>query len=697
MKAQDTNVHRLLQGTKVFVVPNFQRRYAWRLKQWAALWSDVVHEYQVSVPEEYSESLEGHFLGSVVLHPAPGPASTVSRYLVIDGQQRLTTLLVMLAALRDVRGQIDPSFSTRQYDDQYLTNPYNKSHLHRLVPTKFDREAYVRTVHEGKATGGIGQAYGWFRERLTEAATNDGIDLERLSEVLLLRLILVEIDTSPSDSINSIFNTLNSKGLPLSAADLVRNEFLLNLSDTDATSAYEEYWLPIEQSLVRSRPNGDLDDSALINFFLAVELQASPNVSSKDLFTSFERRLRRALSGKPSAERSAIVTEELERLRRDVDVYLVIIDPDHSEGAASAIPSPVRRVLSELATWGSAPHVPVSFAILSRYCSGRSSATDTESALRILLGFLVRRALAGIATNNLNRLLSPLVSAISESAPSLEQTLGTSLTRPGYRWPTDAEVLTASESTPLYAAIKRSQSKYILSQLNIAADEMEHPQLHSITVEHIMPQNLAGEWKLYLSREGADLDEAQALLHTIGNLTLTGYNSSLSDGSFESKKLKYRNSSIALNRALEGFVRWTPDEIRARSRTLASACLGIWPGPRRNSPDVTSENGFDQRIYSLKDILNSLPDGGWTTPMELSSVLGATVHEIQAEAATLPAQLVRLVRSNSKSTPSWYPTDLAAAVADQDRSLGTQLNTRPLGAVELQGLVDELSTEDAEV
>ena len=133
MKAVAIPVLKLIQGAKVFVIPSFQRRYTWKKDQWQQLWDDIIAESQVNHNSD-QDALEGHFLGSVVLHPAPGPASTLMRHQVIDGQQRLTTILVLLTAIRDVReGEAD--FQPESITEQYLQNKYDNVHPDKLVPT----------------------------------------------------------------------------------------------------------------------------------------------------------------------------------------------------------------------------------------------------------------------------------------------------------------------------------------------------------------------------------------------------------------------------------------------------------------------------------------------------------------------------------------------------------------------------------
>src|SRR5690606_25152124 len=212
--------------------------------------------------------------GSVVLHPALGPASTLMRHQVIDGQQRLTTILVLLAALRDVRKAVDPSWNSSAIDDQYLTNPFSNEYPDRLIPTKLDREAYLKTVRERVPTGDIGIAYNFFRTNIQREYDAGELDLIKLENTLLLHMLIVEINTKTGDSINSIFNTLNSKGMELSAADLVRNEILHHIGDDDGDEAHEKYWIPMETALVNSRAKSP--DREFVTFLWAREVAINP-------------------------------------------------------------------------------------------------------------------------------------------------------------------------------------------------------------------------------------------------------------------------------------------------------------------------------------------------------------------------------------------------------------------------------------
>ena len=299
----ETNLLKLLQGSKVFLVPNFQRRYSWRKAEWEQLWDDLVRECR-QMHDAEAQSLNGHFLGSVVLHPAPGGASVLMKHLVVDGQQRLTTVLVLIAALRDVGEKLRAEgWNPEEYNVKYLINAYDTEYPDRLVPTKLDRKAYVETVRERVPTEGIGQAYTFFTKKIREIATSEDesvrIPLKTIADTLLLHMLVVEINTTPGDSVNNIFNRLNSKGMQLSPADLVRNELLLKLNEQQADDAYEQFWMPMEHNLVQLKSNGTRDDRKFVTFLWAREVVSEPSTTAIQPLLDLREAPARAAAGSP--------------------------------------------------------------------------------------------------------------------------------------------------------------------------------------------------------------------------------------------------------------------------------------------------------------------------------------------------------------------------------------------------------------
>lgn len=658
VKAFETNVNKLLQGAKVFIVPNFQRRYSWRLEEWQELWDDLLLESERVRSGDEAGQIEGHFLGSVVLHPASGPASTLMKHLVIDGQQRLTTILVLLAAIRDARKELDADWNPKSLTDQYLANPYSEADPLRLVPTRFDRADFASTIAGEEPRGAIGQAYEFFRDRLKQVAASPAA-LQRIADTLLINMVVVEINTSVGDSVNTIFNTLNSKGLPLTSTDLIRNELLLNLDDAGAEEAYERWWAPMERDLVTLGPRGKLNDRDLLSFFWAREVAKRPGTTKKNLFTSFEQSLREALRPLRAAERQEKVREAFEDIYLDHFAFLRVIGKSTVLDPHPPFSEALQEALDNLREWGSDTYLPIALWVSKEVLRDRLSDAEAVEMMRTTLGFLVRRALAGIPTNNLNRLLTPIPGQLDNDPSHASTILRQSLSRKGSYWPSDRDVREQLPSRPIYVSIKRNQVMFLLKNLERQLEPREVVQTEGLTIEHVMPSSLPPVWAEHLEDNGATVLEAEPLVHTIGNLTLTGYNSELSNSSFARKKALLMDSPLKLNREIASEDVWVTDTVRARSLEFARVLCAWLPGP-----DDAAASDLDTMVMRRDELmaaLQAMPQGGWTTDEELSKLLGIELSDTRELIQNVSPVNSRLVRDAAGNVPTW----LSPSVADQ--------------------------------
>lgn len=675
MHAAATTVLKLLQGAKVFIVPRYQRRYDWRLDRWQPFWDDLIHEYNSDHVGD-SQELDGHFLGSIVLHPAAGPASTLMQHLVIDGQQRLTTILVLLAALRDVRAESDPNWNPASIDDQYLRNAYarNASEQERLLPTEPDRDAYVSTVRGGRPVGGVGEAYEFFLKKIRDFVEQPGADLAQLEATILLHLLVVEINTSHQDSVNAIFNTLNSKSQPLTPADLVRNELLLHVGDSQAEVAYERYWRPMETALISERrtSKGTINDPKdLVTFLWAREAAIDPRATKERLFSYFEKRLKSLLQGLDSGRRQSRAMELVADMYQDHHLYRIVRSPVTgrvSEGPP--IPVRVLAALDLLSDWGGETTTPFALWALREFTAGRVTENDFVDAIEMLLGYLIRRVLAGFPTQTLNRTLTPLASEVSRrSSGSVSDALAKALARPGSYWVDDKTVLSRVESTALFT-YRRATVLFILEQIESLIPGPKHDVTPRIQIEHIMPRTLTPAWEAYLSTHGVAVEDATALTHTLGNLTLSENNQRMGQGLFEEKRDEFFSlSGLRLNQQLAGLDRFLPDDIRDRSRALAQRLLDRFPGPSATQRSVADGVVADVVRERLDMILQTLPEGAWTTVEDLVVFLAADESQVRDLVASTRPTLLRLVREASGSIPGWLAQDRQAAVREQGEDL----------------------------
>ncbi|WP_259370579.1 DUF262 domain-containing protein [Streptomyces sp. SCUT-3] len=296
MEAKETLFADLVQGrAQQFQVPLYQRTYSWTDKQLAQLWGDILEQAELL---EAGDRDSTHFLGSVVLAPSPQNEVTFPRWLVVDGQQRLTTLSLALAAIRDhiTDGQPDEA---ERINEEYLINKRKNGNDHfRLLPTQADRAqfaAHVRGTHAEHAAGGaVSAAYRFFRRKLVEAADPAAPqDVFRIEQAITSRLTLVAVTAKRGDNVHRIFESLNNTGLKLSQADLLRNYLFMRL-ETRSEHVYETYWLPLQDSL----SNDELEQL----MWLQLVLDGDDRVRRQDLYTAQQQRFERRGTGEAEIE-----------------------------------------------------------------------------------------------------------------------------------------------------------------------------------------------------------------------------------------------------------------------------------------------------------------------------------------------------------------------------------------------------------
>lgn len=555
MKASDTQFFVLLQGRQHYQVPLFQRPYTWDRDQWGVLWADLIETYEMGTDTH-------HFLGSLVTKSLPATPEGVTPFLVIDGQQRLTTLTILLAAIRDSAQERDPMASERIHE-LYLTNRFTKGfYQYKLLPTQSDRPAYFSIVD--RSPGGddslMLRAYRYFRNVIAEADPSegdteiDGVDLERLEQVIASGLEIVSITLGEDDNEYRIFESLNGKGTPLSQADLLRNYFFMRIPQHEHDTAYNDVWMPMQDSLGNS----------LEDFFRYELMSYGRFVRRGDIYEEWQRRLNRHTSDN--------LIDELLTLVHHSTYFRRLID-HHSE------PHPaIARGIARLNRWDAQTTYPFLLNIFYRYSQHQMSEDEVVQVLRLVESFLVRRTFARIPTNQLNRLFLRLAHQLPDDV-DVVTAVRRVLSEPSRRWPDDTEFTDAILQYPLYRDSRPHQRRLILEALEESFQHKEGVDLSSLTIEHVMPQTLSPEWREALG-EHAEAVHAR-LLHVLGNLTLTGYNPELSNSPFATKRRMFTESNLVMNREIAEESQWTAVQIEVRGHRLAERARKIWPGPDR--------------------------------------------------------------------------------------------------------------------
>lgn len=605
VKAVETSLRELLEGTKQYQVPLYQRTYAWRSAQLERLWEDLA---LLAEDRAAHGSQVTHFLGSLVLAPTPdiGPAG-VSKYLVVDGQQRLTTTTLLLAAIRDHRAATESSEHRDRLNEQYLINKWKSGDERlKLLPTQADRQSYLACIESSAHAGAadqIGETYRYFRARLAEADDpDDPHDIERIEEAVLSGLTLVSVTTSRDDNAHRIFESLNNTGLRLTQGDLLRNYLFMRLPRRGPV-VYQTQWMPLQERLTT-------DELELLFWLDAV--QRDESVTQRDTYRAQVGRMD-SLIGEEAVE------AEVKRYNGLSELLVRILHPETEPNGA------VRERLVRLKAWGTTTVYPLLLHLLDRRSNGAATDDEVARSMLHLESFLVRRVVIGRATAGLNRVLLRAVPEIAGRTP-VDEALRSYLSVGRKFFATDDQIRAGVLTTPFYFAGRSNQRKLVLAWLEETFASKERVDPAQCSIEHVMPQTLTPAWRSMLE-VGLDDSESvndayDALVHTIGNLTLTGYNSELGNKPFGAKREEYGKSGFRMNHETAKVETWSRREIEARAADLAARIVETWPGP-----DETAQQEPLRASWGLMNrALAELPAGGWTSYSAVAQLIGS--HQV---------------------------------------------------------------------
>ncbi|GAA4758902.1 GmrSD restriction endonuclease domain-containing protein [Citricoccus nitrophenolicus] len=612
--AREISVQQLLEGTTQYQVPLYQRTYSWKRAQMERLWADVV---QLSA-DRMTDPGATHFMGSLVLAPGAGNGpGGVHEYLVVDGQQRLTTLSLLLAAIRDHRREHEFPEHFERINEKYLLNKWEKGdHRYKLWPTQADRESYRACIDATPHAGGqdgVGQAYRFFQSALlTEDDPDDPLDIERIENAVISGLSMVCVTTVEGDNTHRIFESLNNTGLRLTQGDLLRNYIFMRLPNL-GESVYSSLWRPLQDGL-------SPEDLELL-FWLDL-VQRDPTVKQTDIYEKQRHRMDRF-----QAEEE--IRDDVARLARLGGLLHLILSPEQESDPT------VRLRLQRLKTWGTTTVYPTLLFLLDLREQGRASSATVAEAMLYLESFLVRRLLAGRATMNLNRILLGAVAEltdVSNVATGLHQYLSS-----GRKYfLTDSELVAALKIVPFYLNGRAHQRRLILQWLEESYQSPEPVDLTSLTIEHVLPQTPTSAWQecvLAEMTEGEDFSTVyESVLHTLGNLTLTGYNSSLSNSPYPKKRDLLLKSGLRMNQEIARESEWGRAAIYARAEGLAERIKKTWPGPLAGTEMTT----LDPRWKLMEQAVASLPSGTWTTYGDLAALIGSHAMPVGQRVANKP-------------------------------------------------------------
>ena len=577
VKGEAKKIIKFLDGSdKRFIIPVYQRNYSWQKKQCEKLFNDLKN--LISKPDS------PHFFGSIVSSQAEGEGK--EDYLIIDGQQRLTTISILLVAIVKLLAEKLVSTSDLRLEEKitkkHLVDEYQDDQRKiRLKPIKDDCNAFdslFGSQDDFILSSNVTKNFLYFKERIIE----ENIDVSSLYEAIS-RLEIIDIFLHKEDDPQLIFESLNSTGLALEEGDKIRNFILMGLKPKLQEEYYEKYWNKIEK----------LTHYQVSEFFKDyLTLKLGRSVVIRDIYFTFKEYI----------QENNIQTEEcLKDLLNFSKLYEVIVKPTLSNRSYA-------HLLLRLQQLEFTVIHPLLLSILDLQNMGDITEDEVSESLRAIESYLLRRLIVGLPTNALNKVFATIgrdiERRVQQSSATYVEVLKYLLLskEESSRYPKDEEFIQSLFNKNIYAMSSKNKM-YLFSCLE-NGDSKEQAQVieklkdGTYSIEHVMPQTLSREWKVDLGVENEIVHEKY--LHTLPNLTLTGYNSVYSNKPFKDKltiKDGFKDSNLRLNKYISSCAQWTETEMLERMKLLTQRAKEIWSLP--TSTYLPPEKITDD--YTLQD------------------------------------------------------------------------------------------------
>ncbi len=626
MKANAVPLLDLFEKKMRLEVPLFQRQYVWsREQQWEPLWEDIARKF--------TESLEGrkdapvHFLGAMVLDLKQTPATHVEKRQVIDGQQRLTTFQIFLAAFRDFCREQGCEELANEFDSYTL----NKGMMaapevdkFKVWPTQTDRGQFTDVVGLGSRAAveikhplvrqkykrkpdprpRMVEAYLVFSDEIRDFFLGTGEEpplasdqplaarIDECFQALKSALQVVVIDLEHGDDAQVIFETLNARGEPLLPADLLRNYIFLRAArlNEPQEELYNTYWRGFDDDFWRTevrqgrliRPRSDL----FMQHFLVSRQMV--DIPVKHLFVEYRFWIEREHPFDSVAKELATLSNQGAHFRR-------IVEPQKGD------------VIYALATFLESFDIRTAYPLLLVLLDASLSEGEWKAISMLLESYLLRRAVLGWSTKAYNRIFLNIVKSLRAAGPTAEnmKTALSELSGESSAWPTDADFGEAWLTRQAYGELNNAKLVHILRRISDEYLTNKNEKITidcPLTVEHILPQTWIENWPLPSGETGLTLTELyearsddpravatkrrHTVLQTIGNLTILtlALNSSVSNSAWSVKKPELLNASLlAINQQLHGYASWDEEAIEKRAKDLLERAIKVWPAPNAQS------------------------------------------------------------------------------------------------------------------
>ncbi len=551
---------------KQFVIPIYQRVYSWEKEQCKQLWDDIVKTGG-------NDQMNGHFIGSIVFVQDGIYTTSHNELLIIDGQQRLTTITLLLTALRE-----HWSDKRKEIEDHYLINSdKDGDKKFRLILSDSDKDTLLSLIDENRRkpsepSSKIVENFKLFEEWVSNTNQLETI-FKGLEKLMIVYIALKKEKYDPQ----LIFESMNSKGMELVQTDLIRNYILMGLESEKQEIFYKKYWRAVEEDFKQNKKLFD----RFVRHYLTIKTREIPNI--KKVYVAFKRY---------QQERGIETEALLQDLQKYCGYFCRIIFKKETD-------KDLNKALGFLVDLEMDVVYPLLLELYSDYSDGVLSKADFISIIALIESYICRRAVCRLGTNGLNKIFASFTKKINKDQYfesikahflSLETTKG--------KFPKDSEFKNLFITIDFYNLLK--EKKYFLERLeNFNTEEPVNTQ--ECTIEHIMPQTLTPEWEKDLGENFQAIHDKY--LHTIGNLTLTGYNPEYSNKSFKEKQgmeKGFKDSPLRLNQSLRDLESFGEEEIKKRANDLADLALKIWTYPNLDAETLEKyKPKKEKKVYDL--------------------------------------------------------------------------------------------------
>ncbi len=591
MKASINTLGHVLYAPSQYVIPVFQRNYRWDQPQWERLWTSLMEIQQ-------SAKTGNHFMGFLVfVQDGITPPGQHSKFHLIDGQQRLTTTSLLLAAIRNVARVLEDESLSEEIHMDYLVHVRKKGSQHfRLLPKTQDAEAFQSIILAASPTSGrMADAVEYFESKVTGYAEGDTERLRALFDLVCQRLEFMYA-TLEGENAYSIFKSLNSTGVPLSQSDLIRNFVFMHVKPEEQDDFDAELWTLLEQFFVDG--NERLIEERFSQFFRDWMMADGEYIQPKATFTSFESRFEGSNFDPSVLVRSLIA---------DAQRYQVIC------GAAADGDKSVSQAIANLNALDSSTTYPLLLTLMRLRDTQKLTNGELAETIQMLSGFLLRRFVANESSRSYGRVF---VRALHDADDDIVGSLRQFLLEKG--WPHDEKFKADIASYPIY---KSNYARHILERLERSSGHKEGADLSAAQIEHVMPQTLTSQWQTMLG-ESFETDHSE-WLHRLGNLTLSAYNQEVGNQPFEVKRERFEDSNVGLTRDISKSSVWTSAEIESRGVALSEVAKDLWSGPQ---DPFTPESVVNTEINIKQERLDF-----WTEVFERVKAIDSDIPVLDAK------------------------------------------------------------------